>query len=195
MHSIQYKPKQTQGFTLIELIVTIALLSILSGIGYQLLRSATQTKQMVNERSETLREFELGLFLLKTDLLQIQVRPLPTNSKAFVGYPTGDKKDGAEDEQVLFMFFHSPETMPLMDIVQTRYVYQDNSLIQEKWIDEDTYATPILKNINAIHIDYLNDNGEISNAWDSTDTLPTQINIYLKHQRFGDLTLQYRLAL
>lgn len=191
---ISFSYYKNRGFTLIELIVTVALLSLLTGIGYQVMQMAIQSKNSVQQQSKTLREFELGLFLLKTDLQQIQMRPIPAGELPFMGYPIANDKNGAEDGQHLFAFYHSPETLPVSDIVKTIYQFDNEQLIQTKIIDNEEYQTVIIDNINELRIGYQATTGEQTNSW-ANDTLPAQINISFVHQRLGTLTLQYQIAL
>ncbi len=168
MSSLRYQ----RGFTLIELIVVIAILALLSVISYRAITTALDTRVAVARINENLREFELGLFILSKDLKQIQRSPLPVGGKAFV---LGDKVGNGSkvlSEGELFRFYRSADIQQLGSPV-----------------DKQTFSTPVMGRIQSVSVNLFDTRGNQPAAWPEQQ-VPAAIEIRLQHQRYGEVIIR-----
>jgi type II secretion system protein J len=59
---------KSRGFTLIELVVSVALMSIILGVGYACLSAGIASRKLVDARSDTVQQARIALALLSADL-------------------------------------------------------------------------------------------------------------------------------
>ena len=65
-----------RGFTLLELLIAIAIFSIIASFAYAGLNVVLDTKQQTDEHLEALSTMQLGLHLLQMDIEQTVDRPI-----------------------------------------------------------------------------------------------------------------------
>jgi general secretion pathway protein J len=68
--------KRQQGFTLIEVLVALLILSIMSALGYGTYRAARISAERTEEALERSREIEFGMRVLVTDFAELVPRPV-----------------------------------------------------------------------------------------------------------------------
>lgn len=180
-----------RGFTLIELIVVMAILVLLSVISYRALVTALETRQVVDEYSEQLREFELGVFLLTRDLQQIQVSPTINDKLPF----SGGIGQGAQSDGELFRLQRAANATMLRGVVEVAYRLENGQL----WQDVDggnggtnRLSTPILRHLDSVAVTFYDDDGKARYRWQDS-TPPTVVSIILQHQRYGKLEIKERV--
>lgn len=172
------------GFTLIELIVVMAILTLLATVGYRAMITALNTRQAVTAASERLRELELGLFILTKDLQQIQRSPIPQNTLPF----TTTEQTGQLTTGELFRFYRSPDIEMRQGVTEIQYHLNNQKL--EQWMiqDNNVFKTPILSNIKHLSLAFYNAKGVASPIWTNSSP-PTIIEITIEHQHYGQLIL------
>ncbi len=183
--------RRQHGFTLIELIVVIAILALLSVISYRAITTALDTRMAVARTNENLREFELGLFILSKDLKQMQRSPLPVGGKAFVlGNAVGNGKK-ALTEGELFRFYRSADAEMLRGITRVSYVLHDGKLTQQlsSPVDKQTFSTPVMGRIQSALVSLFDAQGNQPAVWPDGQ-IPTVIEIRLQHQRYGEVIIR-----
>lgn len=75
-------PRQRQkGFTLIEMMLAIAIFALLSLMATQILRSILQTHQRVDDKTQQMAQIQLALALMERDISQATVRPAADESR------------------------------------------------------------------------------------------------------------------
>lgn len=75
-------PRQRQkGFTLIEMMLAIAIFALLSLMATQILRSILQTHQRVDDKNQQMGQIHLALALMERDISQATVRPAADESR------------------------------------------------------------------------------------------------------------------
>lgn len=72
-----------RGFTLIEILVVLMLVSIISIGSYALLDTFNGTDQVLELRAEELRRFSMTMYRIDDDLRQLTARPV---KNAYNGY-------------------------------------------------------------------------------------------------------------
>ena len=81
-----------QGFTLLEVVVAIALFSLLGLASYQLLDRVMRSDQRIGLHEQQLRDLQRAMSLFERDLVQARRQPLvddPSHSQALLSQPDG----------------------------------------------------------------------------------------------------------
>lgn len=82
-HSPSRSPANARGFTLLELMVVLVIVSIISVGSYSLLETFFTTDQVLTGRAEEMRRLSMAMYRLDDDLRQLTVRPV---KNAYSGY-------------------------------------------------------------------------------------------------------------
>lgn len=181
-------PCKQKGFTLIELIVVMAILSLLSVIGYRAMTTALNTHQGVSVASERLRELELGLFLLTKDLKQIQRLPIPNGAKPFLSDAQSENNSGQ-----LFRFYRAADVEMRQGVVEVSYYLEKQQLLQQVVVAGEIFKTPIMNAVQSINVTFYDNRHQQTTVWQQ-NTLPSVIEMVIEHQRYGTLIIKEAIS-
>lgn len=173
------------GFTLIELMVVMAILVLLSVVSYRAMITALDTREAVTHYNQRLREVELGLFLLAKDLQQIQRAPLPVGQRPFASnYGVQEQSQGE-----LFQLFRSADAEMQQGVVAVRYQLSEGKLMQVVEGEQQSFKTPIMTQIVGARVDFYDALGRKFSTWHQPMP-PQAVEITLRHQRYGLLMIK-----
>ncbi|KTC88961.1 GspJ family T2SS minor pseudopilin variant LspJ [Fluoribacter dumoffii] len=156
------------GFTLIEILIALAVFAILATITTSVLYNAFTTRSRVNEQSERLSELQLAISLIQQDTSQTVERPIRSNDmqllSAFIGQThyveftrDGDVNPGSIEKR--------------STLKRVAYSCEQGTLIRRTWntldrINQKDYEDKILLNhIAECHFGYLNQNLQVLPEW------------------------------
>ncbi len=136
------RPERPFGFTLLELLVAIAILSLVAVGSYRMLFDTIATRDQAMLRERGLRDLQRAQMLLQRDLLQIVQRPI---------------RDEFGDLQPAFLIprensleftrlgWRNPLQQARSDLVRVRYQVTNGRLIREHWpvLDRVRDSTPV----------------------------------------------------
>ena len=88
-------PRHSSGFTLIEILVVLTLVSIISVGAFALLDTFNTTDRALQSRAEELRRFSMAMYRLDDDLRQLTMRPV---KNAYTGYEPALRGDADQLE-------------------------------------------------------------------------------------------------
>lgn len=136
---------KSAGFSLIEMLVALAVTSLLMVAGSTLLVQTLRSGQMVETRADIVRDQSAAHSLLRDDLANATLRRTrPANGldtpKAFSG--------GYSTLEPLITFtragwLNPDESEPRGDLQRVAYVLDDGKLVRRAWLRPDpVYATP-----------------------------------------------------
>jgi len=161
------RPDRLRGFTLLELLVAIAILSLVAVGSYQLLFSTIATRDQAGTRERALRDLQRAGMLLQRDLLQVARRPV---------------RDEFGDVQPAFLVprensieftragWRNPMQQARSDLVRVRWRVADGRLLREHWpvLDRARGSAPVqtvlLENISGFRI-MVRGNGSWTPSW------------------------------
>jgi general secretion pathway protein J len=129
--------KRDRGFTLIEIIVAVAIAAILAVMGYQAMESALSNRDRIRAHEERLRALQFTMRSLVQDLSQLTPRP--------VRQPLGVDHLAAISSNP-FMFTRGGWTNPVglerSTLQRVQYVVRDQQLFREYWLVLDAQLNP-----------------------------------------------------
>lgn len=135
------RPESSRGFTLLELLVAVAILAMIAVGSYRLLAGTVATREQGQQHMQALHDLQKAEMILQRDLLQTAARPIRDEF--------GDNQPGFLLQQDNVMEFtrrgwRNPLQENRSDLVRVRYRVANEQLIRERWtmLDRDRASTP-----------------------------------------------------
>ena len=194
------------GFTLLELLIALAIFGLLSVMSYGGLRTVMDQQSATEDSAERFGELRRIYMLLQRDLEQIVPRA--------VRGEYGDvlpALDGADVLQFTRAGWSNPLGRPRSDLQRVGYAFEDDALVRYTWqvLDraQDTLPRrqPLTEAVDSMTVRYLPTSGDWRASWPdeddeeapgtgaSTTALPRAIEVSLDHARFGEVVWLVRL--
>lgn len=169
------KPRKSEaGFTLIELMVALAIFALISVAGVTLLRSGSDTQIAVKKRLEEMALSHRLSNSLEGDLAQAIARPVRNQSgQVLPAFTQGD----ATVPGGLFGFVRAGwsnfDAAPRAGLQRVAYVLENGALKRLSWPMLDgsapADAATLLDNVTSATAEYRDDDGQWRSDWSATD--------------------------
>lgn len=169
-----------RGFTLLEVVVAIAIFSLLGLATYQLLDRVMRSDQRIQTQEQQLRHLQRALGLLERDLIQAQRHALKddhSHSQALVSQPQGLR--------VLRGGWRNPLEFPRSDLLQANHRLSDGEWLRETQGLEPgsiSQAQSLLSGVELIHLRFIDGQGQAHDSWpvgSQALSLPAAVDIAL----------------
>ena len=163
------------GFTLIEVLVALAVFGVLSVLAYMALGQTLSNADMLGVRMERLEAIQRTIRYLDSDLMQ--AAPRPVRGLLGDGYePAIRSSFGSEYAlEVTHGGWTNPAGLPRGTLQRSAYRLEDGELIRYHWrvLDRTVNNEPIemvlLDGVDSIEFRYLTTDGEGSEQWPPTN--------------------------
>jgi type II secretion system protein J len=184
----------TRAFTLLEMLVAIALMAIIAGSLYASLNIAFRARRSALRVTESVRRAELALDLVRQDL-QAAVRPYGVLAGIFAG--TDDRDTQGRDADALVFYASVPDLEPTQGVGDVKKIElacetsdDGTSQVLVRLTTANLLApeTPeperevLATGVYAFNLRYF-DGSEWQDSWDSStedDTLPVAVEVTLQ---------------
>ena len=196
--------KSARGFTLLELLIAIALFALL-GVGtYRLLDSVLRVDEATRQQEQRLRELTRGMAAFERDLRQVLARP--------VRAPYGDSLaallgEGRERQTLEFTRtgWRNPTDSVRSRLLRVRWEVRDGYWERRYWpvLDQAQDSQPqvqqVLDGVSGWQVRYLDQDGNWQDSWpggvdeQSLGKLPRAVELRLEHRHYGVLRRLFRL--
>ena len=200
--------RQESGFTLVETLVALLILSMLAVAGGNLLLRATASGEQLRDREEIVRQLDIAQAFIRSDFEAIVVRGVEPpegfdGAVTLVGGET-NRTDGV----IRFVrggWMNPAGATPRSDLQAVQYdLTDDGRLLRRAWTRPDaTGATPVaertlLSGIAEIDLRFWAGN-EMSSYWEGTTTppnnvLPDLIEMQIRFEDARQLTIASRVG-
>jgi general secretion pathway protein J len=160
-----------KGFTLVEVLVALAVFGVLSMLAYMTLGSTLSNSDLISERMDRMQSIQRSVRMLSSDF--VQSAPRPVRDELGTGYRpailAGTTGDFALE--ITRGGWSNPAGLPRGTQQRTAYRIEDNSLVRYHWnvldrtFGNEPVATVLLDDIDALGVRFLEANGEWSDVW------------------------------
>ena len=168
------KARPQNGFTLIEVLVALAVFGVLSVMAYMALGQTLSNADFLGERMQRLEAIQRTIRYLDSDLMQ--AAPRPVRDLLGDGYEPAIRSSYASEYalEVTHGGWTNPAGMPRGTLQRSAYRIEDGELIRYHWrvldrtINNEPIATVLLDGVEGIEFRYLTTDGEGSEQWPPT---------------------------
>lgn len=190
------------GFTLLELLVALAVFAVMGAAAYSGLRSVLTTRAVVEAEAQRLAEIQLAFHVLEQDITQT----LPRGIRDEYGkQEPALKSSGLGGDWLIFTRagWDNPLVQTRSNLQRLSYRLEQGSLIRRYWTMLDrngageSQETVLLDNVREVKARFLNDQDEWQKEWpptgqdadeDSVNRLPRAVEISLTLGDWGEIT-------
>ena len=156
-HGATLLKNNSKGFTLIEVLVSIVILSIIAVVSTNFLQSSVEARDESSKKLQNIKELNIASSILRRDIRQIINVPMRdyfgNNLKGnFIA-------DTASDSLVFTTLVNA--SYSTSKIRRVEYLYQNNALIRKQYYADNPYSydeffeTTLLEDISEIEFSYL----------------------------------------
>lgn len=200
--------KQTsRGFTLLELVVAMAVFAIMAAIAYSGLNNVLIARQLTETHSEQLHQLQLAMSWFARDIEQIVNRGVrseygemlpPVVGNDFEGYLLELTRGG----------WRNPANQPRSHLQRVAYAVRDEQLVRAYWRvldraeDSKPFENVLLDGVKSVEIRYLGADDEWRTSWPelaatgnvAPAVLPRAIEVNVDTKQFGKITRLMRVG-
>ena len=149
-----------KGFTLIEVLISLVILSIIAIVSTNFLQSSIDLRNQSKSKVDDIKVFNLGVSTIRRDLMSTVNLPMRDNFgnqlPNFIGSNT--------DKKITFLGFINRVDSSRSSISRIEYLFDDTKFIRRVYFTADPYDyddhidSVIFDNIDDVEISFLSDN-------------------------------------
>ena len=149
-----------KGFTLIEVLISLVILSIIAIVSTNFLQSSIDLRNQSKSKVDDIKVFNLGVSTIRRDLMSTVNLPMRDNFgnqlPNFIGSNT--------DKKITFLGFINRIDSSRSSISRIEYLFDDTKFIRRVYFTADPYDyddhidSVIFNNIEDVEISFLSDN-------------------------------------
>ena len=149
-----------KGFTLIEVLISLVILSIIAIVSTNFLQSSIDLRNQSKSKVDDIKVFNLGVSTIRRDLMSTVNLPMRDN----FGNQLPNFMGSNTDKKITFLGFINRIDSSRSSISRIEYLFDDTKFIRRVYFTADPYDyddhidSVIFKNIEDIEISFLSDN-------------------------------------
>ena len=197
-----------RAFTLIEVLVSLAIFAILAALAYGALSQTLDSAELLNDRMDRLQAIQRTMRLLSEDLQQLAPRPIRDE----LGDGFGPALDTGFQSGFALELTHggwsNPVVLPRGTLQRSAYRIEEDELIRYHWmvldrtLANEPVSVALLDGVESILFRFLQANGEWTEQWPPTNRpgalgarqRPRAVEIILTLTGEGELTRLLEVA-
>ena len=163
--------RRHKGFTLIEVLVAMAIFGVLSMLAYMTLGQTLANSEMLTERMDRLQAVQRTMRFLSNDLLQAAPRPVRLELGDSLGPAVLTSLSGEFALELTHGGWGNPAGLPRSTLQRSAYRLEDDELVRYHWnvldrtFANEPIANVLLNNVESLLFRYLIDDDEWSEVW------------------------------
>lgn len=192
---------RSSGFTLIEVLVSIAIFSTLSLAAYQVVNQIQRSNEVSLERSTRINELQRSLVIMDSDFRQMALRQFRTDGEeptsALLQWQEYLLDSDAKGVMFTRLGWHNPQQQfPRGEVTKVGYRLKESTLERVWWRYPDTPAgqagvvTPLLTQVESLDLRFY-DGKSWQKQWQSKLSLPKAVSVVLTLEDFGEIERIY----
>lgn len=194
----------TKGFTLLEVLVAIAIFAVLSLAAYQVLQGVLRSGEISKEHSNSLTELQRAMLIIEQDFTQIVARTSRDESveeDELSVISAGESLFESEDQGIEFtrLGWANPlGLLPRSDLLRVRYRLKEGQLQRLYFLYPDLVSGQepqeqvLLNDIEKLSFRFWNNGWQSS--WTSAKKLPKGIEINFTSKRYSEIRRAFLVA-
>ena len=149
-----------KGFTLIEVLISLVILSIIAIISTNFLQSSIDLRNQSKSKVDDIKVFNLGVSTIRRDLMSVVNLPMRDN----FGNQLPNFIGSNADKKITFLGFINRIDSSRSSISRIEYLFDDTKFIRRVYFTADPYDyddyidSVIFNNIDDVEISFLVDN-------------------------------------
>lgn len=160
-----------RGFTLIEVLVAMAIFAVLAAFAYGALSQTLLSAEILNDRMDRLQALQRTIRTLTDDLQQLAPRPvrdeLGDNFRPALdtGFQTGFAMELTRGG------WNNPIVLPRSTLQRAAYRLEDDELVRYHWytldrtLSNEPVGVVLLDGVESIQFRFILDNNDVSEQW------------------------------
>ncbi|MFT6507289.1 MAG: general secretion pathway protein J [Colwellia polaris] len=195
--------KLSQGFTLLEVLIAIAIFSVISMASFSIFETVLNSDTVTKERTERINELQRGFLIIERDVLQIARRSVRFYGEApQSGFLHTDIESYSGSEQAIAFVRHGWTNpgllLPRSDMQSVAYQLNENTVerMHFNFVDavlgEEPKVRPLISKVESLTFEFYD-----GKKWQKTlqeGTLPQAIAIEIDTTDFGLIRRQFLVA-
>jgi general secretion pathway protein J len=160
-----------RAFTLIEVLVALAIFGILAAMSYGALSQTLLSAEMLNERMDRLQAIQRTVRHLSQDFLQLAPRPVRLELGDSVGPALQTDLRSEFALELTHGGWSNPVSLPRGTLQRTAYRIEEDELVRYYWtvldrtLNNEPVAITILDGVQSLVFRYLLDSGDWLEQW------------------------------
>ena len=149
-----------KGFTLIEVLISLVILSIIAIVSTNFLQSSIDLRNQSKSKVDDIKVFNLGVSTIRRDLMSTVNLPMRDNFGNQLPNFIGSNRD----KKITFLGFINRIDSSRSSISRIEYLFDDTKFIRRVYFTADPYDyddhidSVIFNNIDDVEISFLSDN-------------------------------------
>ncbi|MBM7060889.1 type II secretion system minor pseudopilin GspJ [Pseudomonas sp. UL073] len=195
-----------RGFTLLELLIAIAIFALLALATYRMLDSVLRSDAATRVQEQQLRELTRAIGAFERDLLQVLARPVRDGNGESLPALTGVAGDSAQLEFTR-AGWRNPTGQLRSQVQRVRWQLSGEQWQRRYWLvldqaqDSQPQMQQVLDGVIHFSVRYLDAENRWLDSWppsegtseDNLRQLPRAVELTLEHRRYGQLRRLLRL--
>ena len=162
---------RTEGFTLIEVLVSVAIFAVLSALAYGALSQSILAQEVLGDRMERTRAIQRAMRIVTRDF--VQLAPRPVRSELGDGYSPALSTafESGFAVQLTRGGWMNPMTLPRGTQQRAAYRLEDDELVRYHWnvldytLSNEIIGVTLLDGVESVAFLFMQANGEWTEAW------------------------------
>jgi general secretion pathway protein J len=197
------------GFTLLELLLALAIFSVMSIMAYQGLDSLFRVRERITDQTGQITELQRFFILFGRDVEQMVSRPvLDEEHRWQAAFWTGHDKEGEKENPTLLLVFtrsgwRNPLGRPRSGLQRVAYLFEENTVRRRFWRDLDRAPDPpvwtvdVLTGVERVSLRFLGLKELWHERWPppdlpNLDALPYAVEIVVEKEGWGKIRRVYQ---
>jgi len=200
--------RRSAGFTLIEIMVAVAIFAVLTMLAYGALGESLQNAERLTASMQRLQSIQRSIRFLSSDLLQAAPRPIRDELGDAYRPALISSLGGDFAIELTHGGWGNPAGLPRGTLQRSAYRIEDGKLLRYQWsVLDRTYANEpvaavLLEDIDSLVFRFFDDSGEVSEVWPpqyaagggGLRTRPRAVEIILQLPDEGEITRLVEIA-
>ena len=163
--------RKVRAFTLIEVLVSLAIFSILAALAYGALSQTLDSAELLNDRMDRLQAIQRTMRLLSEDFQQLSPRPIRDELGDGFGPALDTDFQSGFAIELTHGGWSNPIVLPRSTLQRSAYRIEDDELIRYHWrvldrtLANEPLSVTLLDGVESLFFRFLQANGQWTEQW------------------------------